>query len=130
MPSLKSNQFRLYLPALASVALYALVLAFSLRAISHGIENQALASAVSLSPMIPGVLLCVAIVRLNRRQDERHRQIQLEAITIAFVGTALITFSYGFLENVGFPRLSAFAVWPLMATLWILAGIVTGLRYR
>lgn len=125
-----AQMLRPYLPSLASLVLYALVLALSLRVLARGVDNQILATALSLSPMVPGILLCIAIVRLNRRQDERHRQIQLEAITIAFVGTALITFSYGFLENVGFPRLSAFAVWPLMATLWMLGGLVSGLRYR
>ena len=60
------------------------------------------------------------------RLDELQRRIQFEAIAFAFAGTALLTFSYGFVENVGFPHLSWFFVWPIMAILWIIGlGIAT-----
>jgi hypothetical protein len=101
-----------------------------LRGLGRGVDNPALATAISVAPMLPACVLALSIVRLSRRADEMQQRIQLEAITMAFVGTALISFSYGFLENVGFPRLSAFAVWPLMAGLWVLGGIIATLRYR
>ncbi|MEA1674025.1 hypothetical protein [Nitrospirillum sp. BR 11163] len=44
---------------------------------------------------------------------------QLVAIGFAFAGTALLTFTYGFLEVAGFPRLSMFMVWPLMVLLLV-----------
>lgn len=46
------------------------------------------------------------------------------AITVAFFGTAVLSFGYGFVENAGAPRLSMFAVWPLMGTLWIVGRFV------
>ena len=49
---------------------------------------------------------------------------------MAFAGTAVLTFSYGFLENVGFPPLNTFMIWPLMAMLWLLGQGVSRLRYR
>ena len=42
-------------------------------------------------------------------------------------GTALLTFTYGFLETTGFPKLSMFFVWPLMGAFWVI-GCVLGLR--
>ena len=55
------------------------------------------------------------------------RRIHLEALALAFVGTALLTFTYGFLETTGFPKLSMFFVWPLMGAFWVI-GCVLGLR--
>jgi hypothetical protein len=48
---------------------------------------------------------------------------------VAFGGTALLTFSYGFLENVGFPHFSWIWVLPLMVALWGLGGALASLRY-
>ncbi|MFT3691402.1 hypothetical protein [Paenirhodobacter sp.] len=55
---------------------------------------------------------------------------QLKAPAIAFAGTALITFGYGFLEGTGLPRLSMFAVWPLMGTIWFICVMLGRLRFR
>ncbi|MGH2365578.1 MAG: hypothetical protein ACRDGF_05055 [Chloroflexota bacterium] len=62
--------------------------------------------------------------------DEFQRKLFAESITFAFGGTALLTFSYGFLQNVGFPRVSWFAVWPLRAVLWGIGSLVAYRRYR
>lgn len=118
------------LPAALSMLAYAITLATSLRLLAHGIDNNAARVAISLAPMIPAVALCMSVIGVMRRADEMQRKLQLEALALGFVGTALVTFSYGFLENVGFPRLSAFAVWPVMCGLWV-AGVLLGrLRYR
>jgi len=111
-------------------AAYALVLAGSLWLLQAGVEGTGLRIAVSLSPMVPGVGVCWAVLRQLGRMDEMQRRLQLEALAIAFAGTALVTFSYGFLENAGFPKLSMFAVWPLMAALWLAGTVVGALRYR
>lgn len=118
------------IPATLAMLAYAATLAVSLSLLAGGIDGRAAEIAVALAPMVPGVLLCWAIVRLIRRLDEMHRRVQLEAFALAFAGTALVTFSYGFLENAGFPRLSAFAVWPVMCGLWIAGVLIGSLRYR
>lgn len=118
------------IPAGLSMATYAITLIISLRLLARGIDNRAASIAISLAPMIPALLLCVSIVGIIRRLDEMQRRLQLEAFAFGFAGTALATFSYGFLENAGFPRLSAFTVWPVMCGLG-LAGVLLGyLRYR
>ena len=75
----------------------------------------------------------------GRRQPNRKPRIEeprivleaaIDTFLMAFAGTALVTFSYGFLENVGYAKLSMFAVWPLMAGFWTIGLIVANLRYR
>ncbi|WP_228145988.1 hypothetical protein [Acinetobacter sp. ANC 4558] len=69
-------------------------------------------------------------MRLITRLDELQRQIQLYALAFAFTATAFASFSYGFLENIGFPQLSMFVIWPVMATLWGVGVAIGVWRYR
>jgi hypothetical protein len=85
---------------------------------------------VALAPVIPLLLLLRAIVRAFRRLDELQRRIQLDALAFAFAGSALLTFTYGLLENVGFPRLSYVYVWPVMGGLWGIGTFLAKRRYR
>lgn len=111
------------------LAIYAGVLIGSNLLLSGGIENTIFRLLLSLAPIVPAILICGVIVRTISQLDELQRKLQLEALALAFAGTALITFSYGFLEGADFPKLSMFVVWPIMATLW-LVGIVLGrVRY-
>ncbi|GAA6132272.1 hypothetical protein NBRC116187_26320 [Halopseudomonas sabulinigri] len=89
-----------------------------------------LSIAVALLPVPFLCLMATAVVRQLRRMDELGQRIQLEALGLAFVGSALITFSYGFLETAGFPRLSMFYVWPLMGSMWALGCVLGVRRYR
>ncbi|HHH7389147.1 TPA: hypothetical protein ACP2SZ_005232, partial [Escherichia coli] len=70
------------------------------------------------------------VIRHIRHLDELARKVHLEGLAVAFVGTALITFSYGFLETAGFPRLSMFMVWSLMGPLWAVGSFFAWRRYR
>lgn len=85
---------------------------------------------IALLPMLPGAAICWSVIRQVRRADEMQRMLQFEALAIAFAATALSTFNYGFLESVGFPKLSMFAVWPLMAGFWIVGSVIAQWRYR
>ncbi len=85
--------------------------------------------AIALLPMIPAIGVLVAVLRQLRRMDELQRQIQFEALAFAFAGTALLTFGYGFVENVGLPHISWFWVWPIMAILWIIGTVLATRRY-
>src|SRR5471030_3415392 len=86
--------------------------------------------ALALLQVIPMIAMAVSIVRRVNAMDEMGRKIQLDALAVAFVCTALTTFSYGFLETAGFPRLSAFMVWPIMGGVWCVATIVGTRRYQ
>lgn len=114
----------------AGMAAYAAALVVSLHVLKTNPPPDPLRAALSLLPMVPALAVCRAILRGLRRLDEMQRKIQFEAIALAFLATAVATFSYGFLENVGFPRLSMFAVWPLMATFWVIGVTIGNLRHR
>ena len=85
---------------------------------------------LALLPMLPCLAAAFVILRHIGRVDEFQRKIQFEAVAFAFTLTALLTFTYGFLEGQGFPKLSMFAVWPLMGGLWGVGVLITHLRYR
>lgn len=92
---------------------------------------EGIARTVSaLLPVLPMIAVATVVIRQVRQLDELARMIHLEGLAVAFVGTALITFSYGFLETAGFPRLSMFLVWSLMAPLWAMGTFLAWRRYR
>jgi hypothetical protein len=109
------NKSRAVLELVLAITFYVVILIISLKALTH-IENQSLKVLVSLLPVLPVILVIWVIIRQFIRFDELQRKIQLQALAISFLGTAFLTFSYGFLENIGFPKLTMFIVWPMMGT--------------
>jgi hypothetical protein len=85
---------------------------------------------LALSPIVPIIFVMIACIRFWNRIDELQRRIQLEALAIGFCSSGLLTFSYGFLENVGFPHISWIFVFPLMMVLWGVGGAIAARRYR
>lgn len=73
---------------------------------------------ITLIPVIPTIFVVIAVMRALRDSDELQKKIQLQAITFSAIVTGLITFSYGFLENVGFPTFPTILVLPMMFVLW------------
>lgn len=115
---------------LIGFAVYAATLVVSQKLLGHGVESLTVRTVLSLAPMLPAIFICGVIIRNIANLDELQRKVQLEALALAFAGTALLTFGYGFLEGTGLPKLSMFVVWPVMASFWV-AGVVFGnVRYR
>lgn len=73
---------------------------------------------ISLAPALPVVFVIIALMRLLLNGDELQQRVHLLATTFSAVLTGLVTFSYGFLENVGFPKLPTFAIFPMLFLLW------------
>ncbi|MGR3795364.1 hypothetical protein [Vannielia sp. SX4] len=119
---------RAFLFLAGGLAAYVGALVLSNSILAQGVSSPILRALVALSPTIPGVFICGAVLFTIRTLDELQRKLQYEALALSFAGTALLTFGYGFLEGVGFPKISMFAVWPLMAALWVV-GVVIG-RFR
>ena len=114
----------------AALVVYGLLLAGSIQLLTHVDVARPWRDVIALSPMIPAAAMAWVILRELRRMDELQRRIQLEALGFSFAGTAILTFSYGFLEGLGYPRLSMFAVWPLLAVLWIVGLVLARRRYQ
>ena len=100
-----------------SMVLYAVVLAVSLR-VAEKMEDGVARTLVALAPAIPIFITVWVIARQFRRMDEFVRLRSLESIAVAAAVTAGLTFTYGFLESAGFPRLSMFWVWGIMGFAW------------
>jgi hypothetical protein len=107
-----------------AVAVYAVLLfgsIYAARSMSAGVPR----TIVMVMPMIGFGLMIRAIARHVARIDEYQRQRLLESLALAFAITGAVTFTYGFLETAGFPRLSMFSVWIVMGASW---GAVSSLR--
>ena len=115
---------------MAGFTAYGFSLFLSNAILARGVEGETLGILIALIPMVPGFFICGVVVNHIRHMDEMQRKLQFEALALSFAGTALITFSYGFLEGLGYPRMSMFVVWPLMAALWVVGVTIGTLRYR
>jgi len=112
-----------------ALAAYTFVLVLALT-IGRRIPSGPVRTTIYVSPMLPILLAVWAIVRQIRRSDEFVRKTVVEHIAITAAVTAGWTFTYGFLENAGYPRLSMFTVWPAMGATWLILGIVENVRHR
>ena len=126
----RSSAGRSYLVEFGGAMLaYVIVLPISI-ALVQAHPHAAWRVPVALTPVIPAAVALWAFVCQVRRMDELQRHIQFDALVMSCGATALLTFSYGFLENVGFPPLSLIWILPLMVALWGLSVAVTSYRYR
>jgi hypothetical protein len=112
-----------------ALSLYAFALVVSLRWLHYKPEAP-WKYAIAVLPVLPALWIPVAAIRLFRAIDELQKQIQLEALAFGFIGTAVLTITYGFLQNAGLPELSWIWVWPVMAICWIVGGLAARRRYR
>jgi len=125
---MKSSQYLKELSA--TLAVYALLLVGSIELLQNAKIAAPWRDLVALCPMLAALAMAWVILRELRRMDELQRRIQLEALGFSFAGTAILTFSYGFLEGLGYPRLSMFTVWPILAVLWVVGLALARRRYQ
>jgi hypothetical protein len=108
-----------------AMAVY-IVLLFGAIRFGRPMAQGMLRTIILLTPMLGFGLMIWAIARHVSRIDEYMRRTLLETLSIAAAITAAVTFSYGFLETAGFPRISMFTVWPVMGASW---GLVCLARF-
>lgn len=85
---------------------------------------------VTVAPVIPIIFVMLAVIRGVRRMDEMRRHIYLEAVIIAFLATVILCFSYGFLENLGFPSFNTMWVGVAMICLWGIGQLLANRKYQ
>lgn len=99
-----------------ALMIYSLFLFVSTYAVKDHVVDGIMRDTIVLVPMVPALFVCRAVIRELRRIDELQRKIQLEALSINFMVTAVLSISYGFLESrAHFPSISMFSVWPTIA---------------
>lgn len=101
-----------------AMSLYVVVLIASVTLLNNFEVARGWQIVISLAPALPVVFVIIAIMRLMMNGDELQQRVHLLATTFSAVLTGLITFSYGFLENLGFPKLPTFAIFPMLFLLW------------
>ncbi|MDO8177103.1 MAG: hypothetical protein Q7T62_02555 [Undibacterium sp.] len=79
----------------------------------------------ALCPMLPVLGMLWAIVRQFQRADEYLRVWNLENVAMAAALTAAFSLTYGFMEGVGFPKLSMFVIWGVFMGGW---GVIASAR--
>ncbi len=85
---------------------------------------------IALLPVPAGVALLVIAIREFVSQDELEQRIRLLALAVSFCGTVLVAVSWGFLEGVGFERLSGFAWLGVLLALYGVGVIWARVHYR
>jgi hypothetical protein len=110
--------------------IYAIVLIASITLLKKFDFPQIWRVVISIAPSIPVALVILAIMRLLINSDELQQRIQLFATAFSAAVTGFVTFSYGFLENVGFPKFSTFLVFPMLVLIWGLSLRYFEKRYQ
>lgn len=85
---------------------------------------------VALVPVVPLVFALTAMLRFFHRIDEMARKIHLDAFAVSSGVTAIATFAYGMLENVGLPCLNMVLVAPFIIAVWGITTAIASWRYR
>lgn len=112
-----------------SVIAYMIVLFGSIY-IAKPMPDGIFKSLVAMTPIIPGSFTLWAIIRHMNRFDEFMRVYLLEIIATAGGVTAFISFTYGFAEGIGFPRLSGFVYYAIFMIAWLIILMLRKLKER
>lgn len=92
--------------------------------------------AITLAPLLPGILYLRTLLRSFWQMDELQRRIQIEALGLALVGTlvvmtALNIFKAEGIQLVSYPQgLGIGGVYMTMFVLWSIGVSVSTFRYR
>jgi hypothetical protein len=114
------------------IAVYAVLLFGSLSLIDRNVIDWfPMRVVVGLTPMVAAFGILNLVMREYRAGDELQQKIVAEGIMFAFGATAILTFSYGFLQRtVGAPGLSYFWVWAVLASMWAVGNFIARQHYK
>jgi low affinity Fe/Cu permease len=116
---MKSKQTIQYLKELFfAVIMYVVILIVSVSLLRNYEFSRVWQIVIALSPALPVVFIVIILMRMLNNSDELQQRVNLLAVTFSAALTGLITFSYGILENIGFPKLPTLAVFPILFVLW------------
>jgi len=110
--------------------IYAIVLIVSITVLKQYELSKFWQIIISIAPSIPVAFVIIAMMRLLIYSDELQQRIQLLATALSAALTGFITFSYGFLENVGLPKFSTFLVFPMLIAIWGISLSYFGKKYQ
>lgn len=112
-----------------AITIYVVLLFGSIR-LGRPMPEGLARTLVLVSPMLGFGLMIRAIVRHVARADEYVRVRLLESVALAAAITGAASFTYGFLETVGYPKLSMFSVWIVMGASFGVVNLLRAWRER
>ncbi|MEO8608571.1 MAG: hypothetical protein ABI690_11845 [Chloroflexota bacterium] len=111
------------------ISIYVVLVIISVQLVDK-LENNLLRLLIALLPIIPILFGLGAFLAYLRQMDELQRRIQFEAFGFSLGLTAIVTFTLGLMENVGFERLSLVWVFPMIVAFWGVGQFIAGRRYK
>ena len=114
---------------IVSLVVYAALLTGSSLILANTDVEGVARTAIGMLPVIPMAYIVWLVVARFQGLDEYWQRIQLAALPFAFLGTMLLMFTWGFLENLGFDRLNGFVVFGVMNVLYVIGLVFSRRRY-
>jgi len=113
-----------------TMAAYVAILFASVTLLNRLSPHGELRIVLCLVPLVPIGFLIPAMAHYFRESDELERRIVTEAFAIGAGTTAILSVTYGFLENTGLPHLSAWWTWTVVMGASFVARLFLNRRYR
>ncbi len=125
MPPIAQAPRRYFIEFQGSLLLF-LVAVFGRAYAAHWVSAPAFKTMILLSPVLFICLAALAVVRFYRRIDEYHRLQLLEQLAISAGVTAVVTISWIFLEDVGFPHPPIWYAFMVLMGCWGITALYFG----
>ncbi len=93
-------------------------------------EAGATRMLIVMTPTLPGLGALFAVIRTVNRMDDYGRTRMLEVMALSGGVTAFLAFSYGFLEGIGYPKLSGFLYYSVFMLGWLVIGLIRNFMER
>jgi hypothetical protein len=123
------NRYKWLLEQLLPWALYAAILLPSCEFLkSHPDSPWRL--PVAIAPVVPIAFIVLNSFRSVRQMDELQQRKSLEAGAFAYPAMIVLSITYGFMQNVGFPAVNWMYVGVAMLLLFGVGRILVWFRYR
>ena len=114
----------------AALAAYAGLLILSIALLSGDQVTDGMRVVVVLLPMPAAIAIVLVALMTFLAGDELQQRTQLIGFALSFLGTLVLSFSWGFLEGIGFERLSGFVVFAVLVALYVVGSMVAQRRYQ
>ncbi len=112
-----------------SMLLYLIAIFFSVYYLKSN-PDSSIKVLVTLLPVIPAILCALAVIRALQKLDELQLKIQILSLSISFMIVGLATFTYGFLENIGYPHIPYVWIFPFMIATWGISSKIISRQYN
>ena len=114
----------------AGLLVYSMLLVISIVLLrDDGLADSLWRLPVALLPLPAGAYFIYLEVRRYQHLDEYWQHVHLTALAIAFLGSALVAFTFGFMENAGIARQSGFFYFGVMTALYVLGLLIARRQY-